>query len=663
MISVDNITVRFGGFTLFDKVSFQVKKGDRIGFVGRNGAGKTTLLNLVKGLQVPDEGRVVKTADVEVGYLPQQMKHSGSKSLYNDALEAFREVLKLEKQIESLNKEMEERSDYESDSYMNLIEKVSHANEQFDLEGGNSIHADIEQTLKGLGFLSSDMDRSVKEFSGGWRMRIELAKILLRRPDYILLDEPTNHLDIESIQWLEEYLSKFRGGVLLVSHDRIFLDSVTNRTLDLSLGKVYDYKVSYSKYVQLKQERIEHQTASFQNQQKMIKETEDFIKRFRYKATKAVQVQSRVKQLDKLDRIIVEEEDDLVMNLRFPSAKRSGDVVVDIKNLSKSYGDNLVLKGVDMHIERGEKVAFVGRNGEGKTTLSEIIAGNLEHEGIAKLGHNVDLGYFAQNQDELLDDRKTVFETVDRIAVGDIRTKIRDILGAFLFRGDDIDKKVRVLSGGERSRLVMAIMLLQPYNFLILDEPTNHLDMRSKDILKSALLKFNGTLVVVSHDREFLDGLVDKVYEFRNQDTKEYLGGIFDFLQKRKITTINEIERKEKKVKRVKAEPGKVKGRSNPTAGKPKAHVAKAPPIDYKKKKELEKRTRKISKRIETIEADIEQVDNEITEMDQLMSDPGNIQQEDIFQKYSDARKKQMSLMVEWEKESEKLDSLNRGNN
>ena len=575
MISVDNITVRFGGFTLFDKVSFQVNKGDRIGFVGRNGAGKTTLLKLVKGLQAPDDGRVVKTANVEVGYLPQQMKHRGSKSLYNDALEAFSEVLKLEKQIESLNKEMEERSDYETDSYMNLIEKVTHANEQFDLEGGNSIHADIEQTLIGLGFLSSDMNRSVKEFSGGWRMRIELAKILLRRPDYILLDEPTNHLDIESIQWLEEYLSKFRGGVLLVSHDRIFLDSVSNRTLDLSLGKVYDYKVSYSKYVLLKQERIEHQTASFQNQQKMIKETEDFIKRFRYKATKAVQVQSRVKQLDKLDRIVVEEEDDLVMNLRFPSAKRSGDVVVDIKNLSKSYGDNLVLKGVDMHIERGEKVAFVGRNGEGKTTLSEIIAGNLDHEGLAKLGHNVDLGYFAQNQDELLDDSKTVFQTVDRVAVGDVRTKIRDILGAFLFRGDDIDKKVSVLSGGERSRLVMAIMLLQPYNLLILDEPTNHLDMRSKDILKSALLKFNGTLVVVSHDREFLDGLVDKVYEFRNQGIKEYLGGIFEFLQKRKITTITEIERKEKKAKQSKAEPGKAKGSSGPAAEKSKAPVTK----------------------------------------------------------------------------------------
>ncbi len=645
MISVDNITVRFGGFTLFDKVSFQVKKGDRIGFVGRNGAGKTTLLGLITGRQVPDDGTIVKTADVEIGYLPQQMKHRGSKSLYNDALEAFDSVLKIEKEIVSLNQQLGERTDYESEAYMQLIEKLTLANERFEMEGGNSIHADIEQTLIGLGFLSADMDRSVREFSGGWRMRIELAKILLKRPDYILLDEPTNHLDIESIQWLEEYLSKYRGGVLLVSHDRIFLDNVTNRTLDLSLGKVYDYKVSYTKYVQLKQERIEHQMASFQNQQKMIKETEDFIKRFRYKASKAVQVQSRVKQLDKLDRLEVEEEDKLVMNLKFPPAKRSGDVVVELKKLSKSYGENLVLKDVDMVIERGEKVAFVGRNGEGKTTLSEILAGCLNHTGIVKIGHNVDLGYFAQNQDELLNDELTVFETVDKIAVGDIRTKIRDILGAFLFRGDDVHKKVKVLSGGERSRLVMAIMLLQPYNFLILDEPTNHLDMRSKDILKNALLKFNGTLIIVSHDRAFLDGLVDKVYEFRNKNTKEYLGGIFDFLQKRKISNINEIERKEKKKEA------------------PKAKNGKGSMPDYKQKKEQEKKIRQIARKIETIESDIEKVDNEISEMDAKMSDPEMLKEGDIFQQYSEARKKQMSLMVQWEKESEKLDSLNRDNN
>lgn len=652
MISVDNITIRFGGFTLFDSVSFQVNKGDRVGFVGRNGAGKTTLLNLIKGLQQADEGRVVHTDGIEIGYLPQQMKHKGSKSLYNDTLEAFDHVLSLEKEIAELNVQLEERSDYESESYMQLIESLTYANERYELEGGNSIHADIEQTLKGLGFLSSDMDRSVKEFSGGWRMRIELAKILLRRPDYILLDEPTNHLDIESIQWLEEYLSKFKGGVLLVSHDRIFLDNVTNRTLDLSLGKVYDYKVSYSRYIELKQERIEHQMASFSNQQKMIKDTEEFISRFRYKATKAVQVQSRVKQLAKLDRIEVEEEDDLVMNLKFPPAKRSGDVVLDIKHLSKSYGSNLVLKDVDLIIERGEKVAFVGRNGEGKTTLSEIIAGKLEFDGKLKLGHNVDLGYFAQNQDELLDGDKTVFDTIDRVAVGDIRTKIRNILGAFLFRGDDVDKKVKVLSGGERSRLVMAMMLLQPYNLLILDEPTNHLDMRSKDILKNALLQFDGTLIVVSHDRGFLDGLVDKVYEFRDQGTKEYLGGIFEFLQKRKISSINEIERKGKsktaEVKKDQAE------------GAVEKSVRAGSSIDFKKKKAHEREIRKISKRIETLEVAIEHLENEIAALDEKMSNPAEIQEENIFERYAKLKKEQQQLMYKWETESERLDYLNR---
>ncbi len=654
MISVDNITVRFGGFTLFNKVSFQVNKGDRVGFVGRNGAGKTTLLNLMTGIHQPDEGSVVRSSDIEVGYLPQQMKHRGSKTLYNDALEAFDYVLKLEKEIARLNEKLAERTDYESESYMQLIEQVSHANERFELEGGSSIHANIEQTLTGLGFLSSDMNRSVREFSGGWRMRIELAKILLRKPDYILLDEPTNHLDIESIQWLETYLSSFRGGVLLVSHDRIFLDRVTNRTLDLSLGKVYDYKVSYSKYVQLKQERIDHQMASFQNQQKMIKETEEFISRFRYKATKAVQVQSRVKQLAKLDRIEVEEEDKLVMNLRFPPAKRSGAVVVSTKNLTKSYGDNLVLKNVEMIIERGEKVAFVGRNGEGKTTLSSIIAGQLDHSGTVTIGHNVGLGYFAQNQDELLDGEKTVFDTIDRVAVGDIRTKIRDILGAFLFRGDDVDKKVKVLSGGERSRLVMAIMLLQPYNFLILDEPTNHLDMRSKDILKNALLKYDGTLIIVSHDRWFLDGLVDKVFEFRDKGTKEYLGGIFEFLKKRKISSIKEIERKAASAKVVNSEKAGGESKSN---GKKGSHV------DYNQQKQIARDIRKVANRIKAIEAEIENIDTEIAEMDKMMSNPAWIQDYKIFQKYSDKQSKQQSLMEEWEDESEKLNSLKQDRN
>jgi ATP-binding cassette, subfamily F, member 3 len=545
MISIDNITIRFGAFTLFDNISFQLNKGDRVGLVGRNGAGKTTILNLIDGRQKPDEGMVVRPADVDIGYLPQQMRHSGSRSLYNETMQAFGNILKMETKMAEISRKLEERTDYESDGYMKLIEQLSTLNERYDMEGGHAIHADIEQTLIGLGFNPEDMDRPVSEFSGGWRMRIELAKILLRKPDYILLDEPTNHLDIDSIQWLENYLSEFPGGVLVISHDRVFLDNVTNRTLDLSLGKIYDYKVGYSRYVDLKEERIDHQMASYQNQQKMIKDTEKFIDRFRYKATKAVQVQSRIKQLNKIDRIEVEQEDRLDMNLKFPPSKRSGKVVVEAENLSKWYGDHEVLRAVDLVIQRGEKVAFVGRNGEGKTTLSRMIVGELERSGgKLQLGHNVELGYFAQNQDDLMDGERTVFETVDRVAVGDIRTKMRDILGAFLFRGDDIDKKVKVLSGGERSRLAMAVMILQPFNLLILDEPTNHLDMRSKDILKNALLQFDGTLIVVSHDREFLDGLVDKVYEFRNKGIKEYDGGIFEFLEKRKISSIREIERR-----------------------------------------------------------------------------------------------------------------------
>ncbi|MDA3823778.1 MAG: ATP-binding cassette domain-containing protein [Bacteroidales bacterium] len=640
MISVDNITIRFGAFVLFDEITFQINKGDRASLVGRNGAGKTTILNLISGKQKPDEGRVVMSDSIDVGYLPQQMRHSGSRSLYDETLQAFSHILKMEKEIGKLNNTLAERTDYESDEYMKLIEKVADLNDRFEIEGGNVIHANIEQTLTGLGFKPEDMSRSVKEFSGGWRMRIELAKILLRKPDYILLDEPTNHLDIDSIQWLENYLSSYSGGVLVISHDRVFLDRVTNRTLDLSLGKVYDYKVGYSDYFQLKEERIVHQQASYENQQKMIKDTEKFIERFRYKATKAVQVQSRVKQLSKVDRIEVEQEDRQVMNLRFPAASRTGKVVVDIKELDKSYGDNLVLSKVDLLIERGEKVAFVGRNGEGKTTLSRILVGELEHQGEMKLGHNVELGYFAQNQDELMDEDKTVFETVDLIAVGDVRSKMRNILGAFLFRGDDIDKKVKVLSGGERSRLAMAIMILQPFNLLILDEPTNHLDMRSKDILKNALLQYNGTLIVVSHDREFMDGLVDKVYEFRDQGIKEYSGGIFNFLEKRKIKSINEIERKDIQKKKKNAEKNS------------------ATKVNYAEKKEKEKVIRKTERSISELETKISNLEEEIRDMDKKMSDPGNIEDQSVFYSYEEKRKLLEKLLADWERVSYELDIL-----
>ncbi len=657
MISVDGVSIRFGAFTLFDRISFQVNPGDRIGLVGRNGAGKTTILNLIDRKQDPDDGRVVITSGTTVGYLPQQMKHRRGKSLYMETLDAFAEVLHLQERIKSVTRELEDREDHHTESYLNLIQELSNANELFEMEGGHSIHADVEQTLTGLGFEAKDMQRPVHEFSGGWRMRVELAKILLRRPDYILLDEPTNHLDIESIQWLEDFLSAYQGGVLIISHDRVFLDRVTNRTIELSLGKIYDYKVSYSRYEGLKQERITIQNSAYENQQKLIQDTEQFISRFRYKATKAVQVQSRIKQLAKLDRIEVEKEDDLVMNLRFPPAKRSGTIVVEANGLGKSFGDHRVLSGVDLIIERGEKVAFVGRNGEGKTTLSRILIGELDHTGIIKLGHNVELGYFAQNQDEIMDGDLTVLETVDRVAVGDIRGRIRDILGAFIFSGDDVDKKVRVLSGGERSRLAMASMLLQPFNLLILDEPTNHLDMRSKDILKNALLAFDGTLIVVSHDREFLDGLVDKVFEFRNQKVKEHLGGIYEFIQRKKIGSLKDIERKDqtptvpvKDIKRVqkKEKPGVKAVQEKPAGTNNK--------LQYEERKVLEKKIRKISNRVKALEREVEEIEAELARMDAMLMNPENISGMQVYEEYELLKKRHDEALLNWEKHTLQLE-------
>ncbi len=659
MISIDNVTIRFGAFVLFDQISFQVNPGDRIGLVGRNGAGKTTILNLIDGRQDPDEGRVVKTAGKEVGYLPQQMRHRKGKSLYREALNAFESVIALKKRIDFITAELGERSDFESKAYLDLIQELANANELFEMEGGHTIHADVEQTLVGLGFKISDMERPVHEFSGGWRMRVELAKILLRRPDYILLDEPTNHLDIESIQWLEEFLGSYPGGILIISHDRAFLDNVTNRTVELSLGKIYDYRVSYSSYVKLKEERITVQQASYENQQKLIQDTEEFINRFRYKATKAVQVQSRIKQLDKLDRIEVEKEDDSSMNLKFPPSLRSGTIVVEALDLKKHFGDVKVLNGVDMVIERGEKVAFVGKNGEGKTTLSRILVGELDYAGGLKMGHNVELGYFAQNQDEIMNGNLTVLETVDHAAVGDIRTKIRDILGAFLFSGEDVDKKVKVLSGGERSRLAMARMLLQPFNLLILDEPTNHLDMRSKDILKKALLAFDGTLIVVSHDREFLDGLVDKVYEFRDQKVKEHLGGIYDFLQRRKLSSLREIERKEKVVKE---ESVKIK----PSSSASKKDVIKdiqEPSLrsnkeNYEEKKVQEKKIRKIANRVKSLEHEIENIEEEMSKMDDMLMNPDNIEGMHVYEAYEQLKIKHDEALSSWEKQTDLLEKV-----
>jgi len=639
---------------LFDGISFQVNPGDRIALVGRNGAGKTTILNLIAGLQEADEGRVVKTAGKSVGYLPQQMKHGKGKSLYREALDAFASVIALKKRIDAITAELGERSDYESKEYLGLIQELSNANEQFELEGGHTIHADVEQTLVGLGFKPSDMDRPVHEFSGGWRMRIELAKILLSRPDYILLDEPTNHLDIESIQWLENFLGSYPGGILIISHDRAFIDKVTNRTIELSLGKIYDYKVPYSKYMQLKEERITIQNASYENQQKLIQDTEQFINRFRYKATKAVQVQSRIKQLEKLDRIEVEKEDDRVMTVKFPPALRSGTIVVEADKLNKRFGNHLVLDGVDLVIERGEKVAFVGRNGEGKTTLSRILVGELDHEGDLKMGHNVELGYFAQNQDEIMDGNLTVLETVDRAAVGDIRTKIRDILGAFLFSGEDVEKKVKVLSGGERSRLAMARMLLQSFNLLILDEPTNHLDMRSKDILKNALVAFDGTLIVVSHDREFLDGLVDKVFEFRDHRVHEHLGGIYDFLQRRKLSSLQEIERKEQPVSKNVVPTAKAAGKqaSIKQVSRPATGEAPTNKEQYAEKKEKDKRIRKIANRVKSLEHEIEQIEEELSQMDQKLMNPDNIGGMQVYEEYEQLKRRHDETLAKWEKQN-----------
>ena len=545
MISIDNLTVSFGGWTLFDEVSFLVNPKDRIGLVGKNGAGKTTLLRIITGEQQATSGAVTRNSDCTIGYLPQQMKVADTTTLIDETAKAFAEVIAIENEIEQITAALAERDDYESAEYEQLMHRLDECNNRYHILGGDSRDADIEKTLLGLGFRREDFNRPTSQFSGGWRMRIELAKLLLRRPSLFLLDEPTNHLDIESIQWLEEYLRNYNGAVLLISHDRAFLDNVTNRTIEISLGKIYDYKVPYSKYVVLRRERREQQMAAYENQQRMIEKTEEFIERFRYKPTKSNQVQSRIKQLERLERIEVDEEDLATLNIKFPPAPRTGQIVAEVKEVGKSFGAKHVFSGANFVIERGEKIALVGRNGEGKTTLARMLVGELTpSEGSIRLGANVDVGYYAQNQEDLMDGEITVFDTLDRVAVGDIRTRLRDILGAFLFRGEDIDKKVKVLSGGERSRLAMARLMLSPHNLLIMDEPTNHMDMRSKDILKEALMRFDGTVIVVSHDREFLDGMVDKIYEFRDGGVKEYLGGIYYFLEKRKVESLAEIERK-----------------------------------------------------------------------------------------------------------------------
>ena len=642
MISLDNLTVSYGGWTLFDNISFLINPKDRIGLVGRNGAGKTTLLRLIMGEQQPTSGAVTIGTDCTLGYLPQTMRVHDTTSLVEETAKAFEEVNGLEKEISRLTAEIAERTDYESEAYADLLHHLNEAQDRFAILGGDTREADIEKTLLGLGFKRSDFTRPTAEFSGGWRMRIELAKLLLRRPSIFLLDEPTNHLDIESIQWLEEYLKNYSGAVLLISHDRAFLDNVTTRTVELSLGKVTDYKVPYSKYVELRRERREQQKAAYENQQRMIEKTEEFIEKFRYKPTKSNQVQSRIKQLEKLDRLEIEEEDLSHLNIKFPPAPRSGQVVAEIKEAGMSFGAKHVFSGADFTIEKGDRIALVGRNGEGKTTLARMLIGELTPtEGSIRLGANVNIGYYAQNQDDLMDGEFTVFDTLDRVAVGDIRTRLRDILGAFLFRGEDIDKKVKVLSGGERSRLAMARMMLEPRNLLVLDEPTNHMDMRSKDILKEAIMKYDGTVVVVSHDREFLDGMVDKIYEFRDGGVQEYLGGIYYFLEKRKLASLQEIERRDKPA----------------TAAAPKESTGK---LSYEQKKEQEKLLRKLRKQVSEIEAELAKVEEEIAAFDQKFAAATDYVEAD-YKAYNDLKARYDHLMHEWEKASYEVEIVEEG--
>lgn len=643
MISVEGLTVEFGGFTLFDDVSFVVNKKDRIALVGKNGAGKSTMLKIFVGLQAPTSGNVSVPKETTIGYLPQQMQLTDNHTVREEAELAFGHIRKMEKEIERMNLELAERTDYETESYQKLIDKVTHFSEHFQMMGGTNYHAELERTLIGLGFKRTDFDRPTSEFSGGWRMRIELAKLLLRQPDVLLLDEPTNHLDIESIQWLENFIATRANAVILVSHDRAFIDNTTSRTIEIELGKIYDYKVKYSEYVELRKERREQQLRAFENQQKKLADTEAFIERFRYKATKSVQVQSRIKQLEKVERIEVDEVDTAMLSLKFPPAPRSGSYPVIMENVEKSYGDHLIFKDVTLTINRGDKVAFVGKNGEGKSTLVKCIMDQIDYAGKLQLGHNVKIGYFAQNQAQLLDDNLTVFDTIDYVAQGDIRTKIRDILGAFMFGGEASDKRVKVLSGGERSRLAMIRLLLEPVNLLILDEPTNHLDMRSKDVLKDALREFEGTVIVVSHDREFLDGLVDKVYEFGNQRVVEHLGGIYEFLERKKMDNLRELERS------AQIASSTTDVENQPTQNK----------LSYEARKEQSKAIKKAEKSVAESEKKIIELENSIAVIEAKLATPEGASDTSLYSDYSSLKKELSDTMDTWTELTIELEELN----
>ncbi|CDE61077.1 aBC transporter ATP-binding protein [Parabacteroides sp. CAG:409] len=642
MISVEGLRVEFGGFTLFDDVSFVINKKDRIALVGKNGAGKSTMLKILAGLQSPTGGVVSIPKETTIGYLPQQMQLKDIRTVREEAEMAFDHIHDMEREINLLNEQLAERTDYESEAYHKIIDKVTHLSEQFQMMGGSNYHAELERTLIGLGFLREDFDRPTSEFSGGWRMRIELAKLLLRRPDVLLLDEPTNHLDIESIQWLENFIATRANAVILVSHDRAFIDNTTSRTIEIELGHIYDYKVKYSDYVVLRKERREQQLRAYENQQKKLADTEAFIERFRYKATKSTQVQSRIKQLEKIERIEVDEIDTAMLNLKFPPAPHSGSYPVIAEEVSKSYGDHLIFEHVNLTIKRGEKVAFVGKNGEGKSTLVKCIMNEIPFEGSLKLGHGVKIGYFAQNQAQLLDDNMTVFDTVDYVAQGDIRTKIRDILGAFMFGGEASEKKVAVLSGGERSRLAMIRLLLEPVNLLILDEPTNHLDMRSKDVLKNALKDFDGTVIVVSHDREFLDGLVEKVYEFGNKRVVEHLGGIYEFLERKKMQNLQELEVSANKATEAAAD------ENVPTQNK----------LSYEARKEQNKAIKKQEKLIAESEKKIEELETSIADLEAKLATPEGASDTTLYTQYADLKKALSETMDLWTEQTMELEEM-----
>lgn len=649
MISVRNITVEFNATKLLDDISYTINRRDRIALVGKNGAGKSTMLKIIAGLQNPTSGAVAVPNDTTIGYLPQQMEVADSTTLVDEVRKAFGHIADMHRRLDNMNARLAERTDYESEAYAKLIDEVTTLSERIAMEESENHEAEMERTLTGLGFLRTDFDRPTSEFSGGWRMRIELAKLLLRHPDVLLLDEPTNHLDIESIQWLENFLMTKAQAVVLVSHDRAFIDNVTNRTIEISLGHIYDYAVNYSKFLELRKERLEQQQRAYANQQKMIQDTEEFIERFRYKATKSVQVQSRIKQLAKIERIEVDEVDTSHLNLRFPPAPRSGDYPLIVDNVGKAFGDHQVFDNATFTLKRGDKVAFVGKNGEGKSTLVKCIMGQLEHTGVLKIGHNVKIGYFAQNQAQLLDGDLTVFDTIDRVAVGDIRLKIRDILGAFMFGGEASDKKVKVLSGGEKTRLAMIRLLLEPVNFLILDEPTNHLDIPTKEILKQAVKDFTGTVIVVSHDRQFLDGLVDKVYEFGGGKVRECLGGIYEFLEKKKLSSLNALN---SSAPARAAEPEK-----KPVAkAEPQPQAQESKTRSYAEQREHDKAVRRARKKVEEAEAEVASREAAVKAIeDELASGSPT---PDVYDRHAAAVKALENAMSVWELASLDLDAL-----